>query len=230
MIELLSLITLVLLLFAYGFDKLSMSRFVSENFFPSIHFIHRLFTDFTAQSMTFTIVHVFILEFTGFNLCESIIRFPYSFYILGGYLLLYSWHKYKKISISDNYRYIKSIHKTHASPLQELTKMLMRESALLDIQKEKFSLLKSLSPIPVALLVFNNLPTKFVNAFELVSSVLQNQINVCLLLTLGIYSYITTSTFLRIKQSITTIFYINQEIYEINHPESPATTDTLSIS
>ena len=60
---------------------------------------------------------------------------------------------------------------------------------------EKTIILKSFSPIPVALLILNNLPQDLIFSPDIKSFVLQNQLNIGLLVILGIYTYHLFSTF-----------------------------------
>ena len=90
----------------------------------------------------------------------------------------------------------------------------------LEILKKKLSILKSFSPIPVALLILNNLPQDLIFSPDIKSFVLQNQLNIGLLVILGIYTYHLFSTFSAQKQIITHISKIKKELYLLSSQDS----------
>ena len=57
-----------------------------------------------------------------------------------------------------NLYYIGSIRHSHPNPIQRLNIVLFDATTRLEILEKKLSILKSFSPIPVALLILNNLP------------------------------------------------------------------------
>ena len=85
---------------------------------------------------------------------------------------------------------------------------------------EKTIYSKSFSPIPVALLILNNLPQDLIFSPDIKSFVLQNQLNIGLLVILGIYTYHLFSTFSAQKQIITHISKIKKELFLLSSQDS----------
>ena len=114
-----------------------------------------------------------------------------------------------------NLYYIGSIRHSHPNPIQHLNIVLFDATTRLEI-----SILKSFSPIPVALLILNNLPQDLIFSPDIKSFVLQNQLNIGLLVILGIYTYHLFSTFSAQKQIITHISKIKKELYLLSSQDS----------
>lgn len=119
-----------------------------------------------------------------------------------------------------NLYYIGSIRHSHPNPIQHLNIVLFDATTRLEILEKKLSILKSFSPIPVALLILNNLPQDLIFSPDIKSFVLQNQLNIGLLVILGIYTYHLFSTFSAQKQIITHISKIKKELYLLSSQDS----------
>lgn len=220
------IISTVLIFLAHGIDKFSMSKYVSEKNFSFITFVSKICTLFALQLLIFTLVQYLIMEVTDFNLCRYLFGFKYFPLFLILYVTLFCYRKYHTWTINNTLLYISNVRYSHQKPVQHLNELLFHSSAQLEILEKKLSLLKSFSPIPVALLVLNNLPQNFALSEDIKSFVFQNQLNIGLLAILGFYTYHIVSTFSAQKQLINNISKIKIELYLLDTKNQ--TTSTLN--
>lgn len=88
-----------------------------------------------------------------------------------------------------NLYYIGSIRHSHPNPIQHLNIVLFDATTRLEILEKKLSILKSFSPIPVALLILNNLPQDLIFSPDIKSFVLQNQLNMLRVFIPHVFSF-----------------------------------------
>mgnify|MGYP000025428214 FL=1 len=205
---------------SHGLDKFSMSKHVSEKHFPTIQFIAKLFLSFALQLTILALVQFLVIETTQFNICAYLFSVKYIHLLLCGYVLIFIYKKYRLMLNEKNLYYIGSIRHSHPNPIQHLNIVLFDATTRLEILEKKLSILKSFSPIPVALLILNNLPQDLIFSPNIKSFVLQNQLNIGLLVILGIYTYHLFSTFSAQKQIITHISKIKKELYLLSSQDS----------
>lgn len=143
---------------SHGLDKFSMPKHVSEKHFPTIQFIAKLFLSFALQLTILALVQFLVIETTQFNICAYLFSVKYIHLLLCGYVLIFIYKKYRLMLNEKNLYYIGSIRHSHPNPIQHLNIVLFDATTRLEILEKKLSILKSFSPIPVALLILNNLP------------------------------------------------------------------------
>lgn len=201
-------------------DKLYNSSKCPEKFLDFIYYSEKLCVDFFLQLVAFALAHTFIEGYTGFDIYAYLVSSPLFPYILTGDVFFFIFLKYNGAKNIKPYRYIENIKNTRENPKKDLFLLLRATTAFLKIWQEKIGILKSLSPIPVVLLVLNNfsgISFTFDDIWEVLS---KDKINIITLLVLVIYSYWMITTYFRIKESLLLISKIENELYSLDCSDS----------
>ncbi len=215
-------------LMTYGFHVLYHKHKIPEKFWGVLLTAEKVCAEFSLQLLIFSVTHLLIKEYTNFDIYFYLTSLPLFPVIFAGYAIFYFSAKFRIATRRKNLRYISNIKHTEKIPRKNLLMLLTDTTAYLKIQQEKIGVLKSLSPIPVVLLVLNNFSSisfTYNNVWDILS---KDKINIISLLILAIYSYWVITTFFRIKECFLLISEIENELHSLEFADSSVPDEFIS--
>lgn len=210
-------ITIFLLMVYYVLDKIP---FKSDKLIFTVYYVEDYLITLSVQLGLLSMLEVIVTETTPYSIYRWWGSLPFHSWLILIYLLYSAHNTYKKAKAHKAYSFISGIRRKAKAPLQRLNFLLIDAKYRREICEKKLSLLKSFSPLPVALLVLNNFGEITFENFNLQLWVYSNILNIFLISFLCIYAYHIIMTFLLLKKSITQISTIEQEIHLCNNPDT----------
>lgn len=113
-----------------------------------------------------------------------------------------------------------SIKYKYLQPLDCLSYVNLEIKHLLKIHNEKLTLLKSLSPIPIVVFIFNNLSVSAAPNFSLPQFISENQLNIVLIVIIFIFTYHLFKTYLLIQDDLFLLSLIAKEQFLLQNPSA----------
>lgn len=179
-----------------------------------ITYLMLFLSDFLIKIAMLFLVELILTTSSDFSIYDYWVKIPYHAVIPYVYLA-YQFHKvYKKAKHRDNELFIENTSCRASYPSVQLNYFLIKSQTISIILEEKLTLLKSFSPIPVALLMLNNFTDLSLKNFDIEA----NTINIVLIIILGIYAYFLISTFSKWRKNLWRINLIKEELYKIENP------------
>ena len=201
---------------------------IPEKFWGVLLTAEKVCVEFSLQLLIFSVTHLLIKEYTDFDIYFYLASHPLFPIIFAGYAIFYFSAKFRIATRRKNFRYISNVKYTEKTPKKNLLTLLTDTTAYLKIQQEKIGILKSLSPIPVVLLILNNFSSisfTYSNVWDILS---KDKINIISLLILAIYSYWIITTFFRIKECFLLISEIENELHSLEFADSSVPDEFIS--
>lgn len=165
-----------------------------------------------AELLTRNTANFSILRLLGF--------IPYPRVFVFTYIFLFCLYQYHKIKKDNRYHLIMSIKYKYLQPLDCLSYVNLEIKHLLKIHNEKLTLLKSLSPIPIVVFIFNNLSVSAAPNFNLPQFISENQLNIVLIVIIFIFTYHLFKTYLLIQDDLFLLSLIAKEQFLLQNPSA----------
>lgn len=194
-----------------------------------IFYTEKVIIDLCVMTFIVGLIELFLVNATNFSLYEYWLLIPHRKQLLAICLLLWILKKYKTFKRSENFSRIRNVRLTAKNPIERLNYLLIIQMQHREINEKNLSLLKSLSPIPIALLVFNNFSEISFENFSIEKFIQSNTLNITLIIILGIYAYKIISISMYLSFDIQLISLIKQEIHLAAHPDIFADKDHPSM-
>lgn len=212
--------SLILCTIGYFLDKLPniIEKDLSDSTLSFFYHTTNLCIELSFQGFILFVIEVLLAQTTSFSLYELWTSLPEHTYLLDGYLIFCVYKKFKRHKRMKSFENITSIRHKAIEPEQRLNYYLIHYETQLEITKNYLSLLKGFSPIPLALLLFNNFADISFTNFDIESFISTNMANIVIIAITGLYTYAIIKLARQQKQILLDIALIKQELYHCNKP------------